>query len=228
MSCPGPAGSGPGLTRPPHLSQPSQSRTPQLGDSPGASRRYQRSRRPGERDQVGPVRGSLGARHSHGPHPGRRLGGLPFERGRDCVQVRASGVALWRVTAIDLRLSGRYAKLEAITGTGATETAALAALVVTPERTPDTRAVVEAQVGLAMGHPVAHDPGDRDGTDAGGRAGYRREPQCDAGGKGRKGQRARRDAADLTIPAGAIRPGLGAGSPKVKSAPPTDRWVVPG
>ena len=38
-------------------------------------------------------------------------------------------VALWHVTAIDLRPRGRYAKREAITGTGATEIAALAALV---------------------------------------------------------------------------------------------------
>ena len=37
--------------------------------------------------------------------------------------------ALWFVTAIDLRPRGRYAKREAITGTGATEIAALGALV---------------------------------------------------------------------------------------------------
>ena len=36
---------------------------------------------------------------------------------------------LWHVTAIDLRPRGRYAKREAIQATGATETAALAALV---------------------------------------------------------------------------------------------------
>ena len=35
----------------------------------------------------------------------------------------------WHVTAIDLRPRGRYAKREAITGTGATEIAALGALV---------------------------------------------------------------------------------------------------
>jgi len=38
-------------------------------------------------------------------------------------------VALWHVTAIDLRPRGRYAKREAITGTGATEIEALDALV---------------------------------------------------------------------------------------------------
>ena len=38
-------------------------------------------------------------------------------------------VALWHVTAIDLRPRGRYAKREAITATGATEIAALRALV---------------------------------------------------------------------------------------------------
>jgi hypothetical protein len=38
-------------------------------------------------------------------------------------------VALWHVTAIDLRRRGRFAKREAITATGATEIAALAALV---------------------------------------------------------------------------------------------------
>lgn len=37
--------------------------------------------------------------------------------------------ALWHVNAIDLRPRGRYAKREAITGTGATEIAALRALV---------------------------------------------------------------------------------------------------
>jgi hypothetical protein len=37
-------------------------------------------------------------------------------------------VARWHVTAIDLRPRGRYAKREAITGTGATETVALGAL----------------------------------------------------------------------------------------------------
>jgi hypothetical protein len=37
--------------------------------------------------------------------------------------------ALWHVTAVDLRPRGRYAKREAITGTGATEIAALGALV---------------------------------------------------------------------------------------------------
>jgi hypothetical protein len=37
--------------------------------------------------------------------------------------------ALWHVTAIDLRPRGRYAKREAITGTGATEIEALDALV---------------------------------------------------------------------------------------------------
>jgi hypothetical protein len=36
--------------------------------------------------------------------------------------------ALWRVTAVDLRPRGRLAKREAITGTGATEVAALRAL----------------------------------------------------------------------------------------------------
>jgi hypothetical protein len=38
-------------------------------------------------------------------------------------------VALWHVTAIDLRPRARYAKREAITATGATEIAALRALV---------------------------------------------------------------------------------------------------
>jgi hypothetical protein len=38
-------------------------------------------------------------------------------------------VALWHVTAIDLRPRGRYAKREAIQATGATEIKALAALV---------------------------------------------------------------------------------------------------
>jgi hypothetical protein len=38
-------------------------------------------------------------------------------------------VALWHVTVVDLRPRGRYAKREAITGTGATEIAALGALV---------------------------------------------------------------------------------------------------
>ena len=38
-------------------------------------------------------------------------------------------VALWHVTAIDLRPRGRYAKREAFTATGATEVAALRALV---------------------------------------------------------------------------------------------------
>ena len=38
-------------------------------------------------------------------------------------------VALWHVTAIDLRPRGRYAKREAITGTGPTEIEALGALV---------------------------------------------------------------------------------------------------
>ena len=38
-------------------------------------------------------------------------------------------VALWHVTAIDLRPRGRYAKREAITGTGATEIEALGVLV---------------------------------------------------------------------------------------------------
>jgi hypothetical protein len=38
-------------------------------------------------------------------------------------------VALWHVTAIDLRPRGRYAKREAITATGATEIAALGSLV---------------------------------------------------------------------------------------------------
>jgi hypothetical protein len=38
-------------------------------------------------------------------------------------------VALWHVTAIDLRPRGRYAKREAITATGATEIATLRALV---------------------------------------------------------------------------------------------------
>lgn len=38
-------------------------------------------------------------------------------------------VALWYVAAIDLRPRGRYAKREAITGTGGTEVAALGALV---------------------------------------------------------------------------------------------------
>jgi hypothetical protein len=38
-------------------------------------------------------------------------------------------VALWHVSAIDLRPRGRYAKREAITGTGATEIEALDALV---------------------------------------------------------------------------------------------------
>ena len=37
--------------------------------------------------------------------------------------------ALWHVTAVDLRPRGRYAKREAITATGATEIAALGALV---------------------------------------------------------------------------------------------------
>jgi hypothetical protein len=38
-------------------------------------------------------------------------------------------VALWHVAAVDLRPRGRYAKREAITATGATEIAALRALV---------------------------------------------------------------------------------------------------
>jgi hypothetical protein len=38
-------------------------------------------------------------------------------------------VALWHVNAIDLRPRGRYAKRDAITATGATEIAALGALV---------------------------------------------------------------------------------------------------
>jgi hypothetical protein len=38
-------------------------------------------------------------------------------------------VALWYVAAIDLRPRGRYAKREAITGTGATELEALGVLV---------------------------------------------------------------------------------------------------
>ncbi len=38
-------------------------------------------------------------------------------------------VALWHVTAVDLRPRGRYAKREAITGTGPTEIEALGALV---------------------------------------------------------------------------------------------------
>ena len=38
-------------------------------------------------------------------------------------------VALWQVTAIDLRPRGRYAKREAIAATGETEIAALRALV---------------------------------------------------------------------------------------------------
>jgi hypothetical protein len=38
-------------------------------------------------------------------------------------------VALWQVAVIDLRPRGRYAKREAITGTGATEIADLGALV---------------------------------------------------------------------------------------------------
>ena len=38
-------------------------------------------------------------------------------------------VALWHVTAIDLRPRGRYAKREAIKATGVTEIAALSALV---------------------------------------------------------------------------------------------------
>jgi hypothetical protein len=37
--------------------------------------------------------------------------------------------ALWHITAVDLRQRGRYAKREAITVTGATEIAALRALV---------------------------------------------------------------------------------------------------
>jgi hypothetical protein len=37
--------------------------------------------------------------------------------------------ALWHVAAIDLRPRGRYAKREAITGTGKTEIASLGALV---------------------------------------------------------------------------------------------------
>jgi hypothetical protein len=37
--------------------------------------------------------------------------------------------ALWHVTAVDLRPRGRYAKREAITGTGTTEIVALRALV---------------------------------------------------------------------------------------------------
>jgi hypothetical protein len=37
--------------------------------------------------------------------------------------------ALWHVTAVDLRPRGQYAKREAITATGATEIAALRALV---------------------------------------------------------------------------------------------------
>ena len=37
--------------------------------------------------------------------------------------------ALWHVTAVDLRPRGRYAKREAIKATGATENAALGALV---------------------------------------------------------------------------------------------------
>ena len=38
-------------------------------------------------------------------------------------------VALWHVTAVDLRPRGRYAKREVITGTGPTEIEALGALV---------------------------------------------------------------------------------------------------
>ena len=38
-------------------------------------------------------------------------------------------VALWHITAVDLRPRGRYAKPEAITATGATEIAALRVLV---------------------------------------------------------------------------------------------------
>jgi hypothetical protein len=38
-------------------------------------------------------------------------------------------VALWHVNAVDLRPRGRHAKREAITATGATEIAALCALV---------------------------------------------------------------------------------------------------
>jgi hypothetical protein len=38
-------------------------------------------------------------------------------------------VAFWHVTVVDIRPRGRYAKREAITGTGATEIAALGALV---------------------------------------------------------------------------------------------------
>ena len=38
-------------------------------------------------------------------------------------------VALWHITAVDLCPRGRYAKREAITATGATEIAALRALV---------------------------------------------------------------------------------------------------
>ena len=37
--------------------------------------------------------------------------------------------ALWHITAVDLRPRGRYAKREAITATGATEVAAVRALV---------------------------------------------------------------------------------------------------
>jgi hypothetical protein len=41
--------------------------------------------------------------------------------------------ARWHVTAVDLRPRGRYAKREAITATGATEIAALGALVALTE-----------------------------------------------------------------------------------------------
>ena len=41
--------------------------------------------------------------------------------------------ALWHITAIDLRPRGRYAKREVITATGATEVAALRALVTLEE-----------------------------------------------------------------------------------------------
>jgi hypothetical protein len=59
-------------------------------------------------------------------------------------------VALWHVAAIDLRPRGRYAKREAITATGATEIAALRALV----------ALVEARQsdGTRSGSAVARVP----------------------------------------------------------------------
>jgi hypothetical protein len=48
-------------------------------------------------------------------------------------------VALWHVTAIDLRPRGRYAKREAITATGATEIDAFDALVALLEARQVTR-----------------------------------------------------------------------------------------